>query len=252
MRRYALVIMTGVLIILLALLLIPTGGTENTSSEPSETEPEIIIEERNGLRIKGVFRGEKTEPKNRERGARYEQETSEEEGIGVVEELQVAPSDSREAEPIPSTEAVEYTPETSCEVQVLPTVATEAEPIPEVTEARAIPIDLHEYLMAVLTEHNIQHWYPYACAQIQQESHWNPYAENLNGLDKGLLQYRITFYPGANIFDPYEQIRIYVGQVANRLNAGLSVEETISRHMTSDWVTDINWQYVNDVLRWMN
>ena len=227
-----------VLIVVIGLLMQRIPG-EKITEETVETQPIELI---SGMPCEMLL-----EVIELNTGSAHEQKTSEEERIGVVEELQVAPSDFREAEPMPTTEVVAYTAETSCEVQVLPAVSTEAEPIPTVTEATAQP-DLHEYLMAVLTEHNIQHWYLYACCQIQQESGWNPYAENKNGLDKGLLQYRITYYPGANIFDPYEQIRIYVGQVANRLNAGLSVEETISRHYTSDYVTEINWDYVNAVL----
>lgn len=93
-----------------------------------------------------------------------------------------------------------------------------------------------------------------------QESHWNPNAVNANGLDFGLLQYRLKSPDGTRIYwtgpgdimDPYAQIQKYVGQVKARIDAGLSVEEIISRHMTSDYCVDINWQYVNDVLRWMN
>ena len=191
---------------------------------------------------------------------RYEHETSEEEGIGVVEELQVAPSDSREAEPMPATEAVAYTAETSCEVQVLPAVSTEAEPqASEYTEHSNDGLLLPDYLRSLLESYGIGWWYPYAYAQVMQESHWNPNAVNANGLDFGLLQYRLKSPDGTRIYwtgpgdimDPYAQIQKYVGQVKARTDAGLSVEEIISRHMTSDWVTDINWQYVQDVLRWM-
>ena len=88
---------------------------------------------------------------------------------------------------------------------------------------------------------------------MTQESQCNPWAENANGLDKGLFQYRITYWTQPeSIFDVNAQIRVYVSQVQARLAAGLSIEETISRHYTSDYITEVNWQYVNDVLRWMH
>lgn len=119
---------------------------------------------------------------------------------------------------------------------------------PEGDAASTIP----EILKASLDGAGIGWWYPYACAQIEQESHWNPWAVNPNNLDFGLLQFRITFWgEPEDIFDVNAQIRKYTQQVAARINAGLSVEEIISRHITSDYVTEINWEYVNAVLQWL-
>lgn len=107
-------------------------------------------------------------------------------------------------------------------------------------------------LWATLTEHGICSWMPYAIAQIQAESSFRPDAENKNGKDKGLLQYRIDYWDNSrgDIFDWRAQIDRYVEQVANRLKSGLSIEETISRHYTSDYVTEVNEKYVADVLQW--
>ena len=108
------------------------------------------------------------------------------------------------------------------------------------------------YLYDALDGQGIAWWCPYAIAQIFQESRWNPKAENKNGLDKGLLQYRITYWNTetmGDIFDYRAQINRYVGQTANRLRAGCSIEETISRHMMSDW-GEFNAKYVADVMRW--
>lgn len=126
-------------------------------------------------------------------------------------------------------------------------VPAEAEP-PSVVDQQ-VGQDVFELLAAELNAYNIGWWYDFAVAQMMQESGGNPLAENPNGLDKGLYQYRITYWqePGS-IFDPVLQIRRYVREVYARINAGLSVEEIISRHYTSDYVTEINWQYVNDVL----
>ena len=117
-------------------------------------------------------------------------------------------------------------------------------------ERQEQPVSIQDQLRIALEQAGIGWWWPYAWAQAQQESHWNPWAENANGLDKGLFQYRITYWTEPeSIFDVGAQIRKYVGQVQARIFAGLSIEEIISRHITSDYVTAINWQYVNDVLQ---
>ena len=91
-------------------------------------------------------------------------------------------------------------------------------------------------------------------AQCYQESRGDPTVTNeTNGIDKGLFQYRSTFWDWSrgDIFDPEVQIGLYVSQMANRFSAGLSTDEAISRHNTSDYVTEINWQYVADVKQWL-
>ena len=168
-----------------------------------------------------------------------EQETGEE----VVTE---APTDSGAVcdavycEPIPNTTA----PETTW-------LAPSSEEIPHPAPVETTPQDK---LLTALRNAGIEWWWPYAYAQVMQESQWNPNAVNANGLDFGLLQYRLKSPDGTrmywtepeSIFDVDAQIRKYVGQVA-----GLSIEEIISRHFTSDYVTEINWEYVNRVLSWM-
>ena len=99
----------------------------------------------------------------------------------------------------------------------------------------------------------IAYWYTGALAQMFQESHGKIYAENPNGLDKGVYQFRITYWDwnDGDIFDPDVQIRRYVRETAARLNAGLSVDEVISRHKTSDAVTAIDTEYVRQVRQWL-
>lgn len=190
---------------------------------------------------------------------------------GVLTEIRT------EATEEPTTAAAEPETESVTEPETLPT-ETEAEP----TEAETVPATIPEtvpetepvrtfkdkcsdiaqsfgadheifcYLYDALDAQGIAWWTPYAIAQIFQESRWNPMAENKNGLDKGLLQYRITYWNAetmGDIFDYRAQINRYVGQTANRLRAGCSIEETISRHMMSDW-GEFNAKYVNDVMRW--
>ena len=115
-------------------------------------------------------------------------------------------------------------------------------------------------LKARLTAYGIENWLPYAEATMFQESKANPVAENRNGLDKGLFQYRITYWSAVcvehgfpadtSIFDWRVQIAIYVSDTARRLNSGLSIEQTISRHNTSDY-GQYNPVYVNQVMQWV-
>lgn len=117
-------------------------------------------------------------------------------------------------------------------------------------------------LYARLIAHGIEWWYPYGRAQMFQESGigGNPYAENPNGLDKGILQYRITYwsavcvqhgYPAdTSIFDWQAQIAIYTADTARRLRSGCSIEDTISRHKQSDYGA-YDAVYVEQVMRWV-
>ena len=117
-----------------------------------------------------------------------------------------------------------------------------------------------DLLRFALRDAGIEWWYPYAWAQAMQESRWNPNAVSPDGLDYGLFQFRLKSPDGTrmywtepeSIFDVNAQIRVYTERVAARIAAGLSIEEIISRHFTSDYVTEINWQYVNDVLQHLN
>lgn len=168
------------------------------------------------------------------------EETAEPDGYRVAGEGSVEAAPDDVPEPVAEPTTVETVPVTAAPVQ--------DEPVHEVHE-----MGLEDTLRAELDAAGIGWWYPYAYAQIQQESHWNPGAVSADGKDYGLLQYRLQFWSGpGDIMDPYAQIRKYVGQVKARIDAGLSVEEIISRHMMSDYCSEINWTYVNDVLRWMN
>lgn len=169
----------------------------------------------------------------------YELETEEERGIDLL------PNADEEAEEASDNSAgtEEYAEVREDEVETVQEYYTEQEN----TES-----PLYSLLRAQLDAKGISWWLPYAVAQIQLESAWNPWAENPNGLDKGLLQYRITYWQEPeDIFDVNAQIRRYTNEVSARINAGLSIEEIISRHYTSDYVTEINWEYVNNVLRYL-
>ena len=123
-----------------------------------------------------------------------------------------------------------------------------------------IPEEIQLALFEALQAEGIEEWFTGGLAEIYQESHGNPWAENPNGLDKGLLQYRITYWPataaangeaGADIFDWRAQLRVYARQTARRINAGLSTDEIISRHKTSDECPALDWTYIQQVRQWL-
>lgn len=139
-------------------------------------------------------------------------------------------------------------------------IQTEPETAAAVRDTLGCPEEILIELRARLTAYGIEWWEPYALAQMFQESHFNPAAENRNGLDKGLIQYRVTYWsamcsqhgldPATSIFDWKAQLNIYVQDTARRLGSGCSVQETISRHMMSDYGPYCE-TYVNDVMRWV-
>lgn len=100
-----------------------------------------------------------------------------------------------------------------------------------------------------LNRHGVSYFYEIGICQMWQESRGNIFAENPNGKDKGVLQYRLQYWDWnrGDIFDPAAQIELYAEQMAQRLNSGLSADECISRHNTSDHVSEVNWEYVAQV-----
>jgi len=285
--KYIEVIMIGILVILLALFAVPnrTEWTAETVTEAPlefETEPVVetfIVETTEAERVLSaktrtitvpwrdleeihaeVIRTHKTGQIESEET--NEQETGEEsivqhdrsgEGNQILTETQCEVN----TQAVEQTDGVQQAAQTAHVLDAPPAevVGTVEAPQgdsldgqPEGDAASTIP----EILKASLDGAGIGWWYPYACAQIEQESHWDPWAENANGQDKGLLQFRLCYWmEPEDIFDVNAQIRKYTQQVAARINAGLSVEEIISRHITSDYVTEINWEYVNAVLQWL-
>lgn len=104
------------------------------------------------------------------------------------------------------------------------------------------------YLYRRLCESNIGWFYPFALLIAYQESSFNPLAENPNGRDKGLFQFRIEFHPGLDWANPYAQVDLFVQMMANRANAGCDAYTMISRHNTSDFSPEINQTYINQVM----
>lgn len=123
-----------------------------------------------------------------------------------------------------------------------------------------IPEEIQLALYEALQAEQIEFWFTGSLATIYQESRGNVWAQNPNGLDKGLLQYRTTYWPetaaaygepGADIFDWQAQLRVYARQTAARINAGLTADEVISRHKTSDSCPAIDTEYIGQVRQWL-
>lgn len=169
--------------------------------------------------------------------ANYEQTASEEMEVSELEES---------SSEVPVNE-------TRCEVSEEET-ETVQEAVPHTAKVFAVNgetlnPELQALLYDALDRHGIGYFFEIACVQCYQESHFNVWAENPNGRDKGILQYRLQYWDWnrGDIFDPAAQFELYAEQMAARLNAGLSAEECISRHNTSDFVTAVNWEYVGQV-----
>ena len=174
-----------------------------------------------------------------------------EEGPATIVESEPIQEEEQQAE-IPT---MEETTETPTEVQ--PETSQPPAPAPSYpvysVDGQVLDENIQRYFYEKLSAAGIGWWFPYALCTAYQESRFNLYAENVNGLDKGLLQYRITYWNWKrDIFDPYAQIDIYVSQNANRLiNMGLDIPSTISRHMMSDW-GPYNQDYVDHVMYWVS
>jgi len=115
----------------------------------------------------------------------------------------------------------------------------------------AIDDELYEYIRVTLSSMNLSHLMPYVLCQIYQESRFDIYAEALNGQDKGILQFRLRYwdFEDGDIFDPYAQIRVYLGRIKDKTDKGYDIYQIISDHYTGG--VEYNSEYVADVLQWM-
>lgn len=181
-----------------------------------------------------------------------ESESEPETVSGMLCEIYV---ETEEAETEGSERKEQETEETTTEA---PTEATAETAAPA---AESSPNPYHDFLAQRLADLGIEWWLPYAEAQMFQESRFNPRAENPNGIDKGLFQYRLPFWKKTSrqagievnddsIFDPYIQIAVYCYYVRQRLDAGRSVDEVISDHYTGGY--GYSAEYVSDVKQWLN
>lgn len=127
-----------------------------------------------------------------------------------------------------------------------PAEEPKTEPLPPLytVDGYTLPAYLQDYLREELRAAGIEWFMPHAICQIYGESRGDIYAVNRNGLDMGLLQYRVTFWPqtaakygvpGTDIFNAFAQIHVYARQQAERFNRGESLDGVISLHYTSEY-----------------
>ena len=196
---------------------------------------------------------------NNLRRERYEIETVEVKQVAAVESTKNLIAEESMSEPVPETTIQETIPPETCppeteqisEVQTEETTASAQQYIPPLysVNGAVMPTDLQVYLYEQLAARGIGWFFPYAVLIAYQESKFDIYAQNPNGLDKGLFQYRITYWSYGDIFNPYDQINVFVNQMTNRANSGCDILTMISRHKQSDW-GPYDPEYVAQVMQW--
>lgn len=120
------------------------------------------------------------------------------------------------------------------------------------------PYEWEWYLYGKLADRGLEWWYPYAICQIYQESNWNQYSTN--GRDHGLCQFKGIYWdgwasaagiPGADIWDAYAQLTVYVWMMGNNLAAaGGNVGQALSLYYLG--YTGWSEEYVGHVMRWLD
>ena len=107
--------------------------------------------------------------------------------------------------------------------------------------------NVQRYFYQKLCEAGIGWFFETSLLIAYQESRFDFYAQNPNGRDKGLLQYRVEYHPGLEWWNPYAEIDIFVAQMENRARMGCSVLDMVSRHNQSDWGS-YSQKYVDEVM----
>lgn len=154
-------------------------------------------------------------------------------------------------EPANTPAVLEGSKETPVEEPTTMETAPEVIPVTPLYSVNGAMLDesVQTYLYQRLAESGIEWFMPYAILIAYQESSFNIYARNPNGLDCGLFQFRSTYWGAGDIFNPYTQIDVFVGLMANRANMGCTVSDMISRHNQSDYGSYCQ-SYVDAVMSW--
>lgn len=152
-----------------------------------------------------------------------------------------------EAPSYPSEAPVETTQQSQGNATEAPTEAVVTTPL-YLVEGEQLDPGVADYLYRRLSEAGIGWFYEYALCLAYQESSFNPLAENPNGRDKGLYQFRVEYHPTLVWQNPHAQTDLFVAMMSARAAAGCDVYSMISRHNTSDYCPEINPVYVAQVL----
>lgn len=158
--------------------------------------------------------------------------------------IQQPSAEAQAVETVPASSSVEAEAERP---ETTPAVHQASAPL-YLVEGEQLDPGVAEYLYQRLCEAGIGWFYEYALCLAYQESSFNPLAENVNGKDKGLYQFRVEFHPGLAWQNPYAQTDLFVSMMAARAAAGCDVYSMISRHNTSDYCPEINPVYLTQVL----
>ena len=118
--------------------------------------------------------------------------------------------------------------------------------------------EYEKYLYNCLAERGIAWWYPYAVAQIWQESCWNP--NSTNGRDHGICQFKGIYFQSraehfagmknADIWNPYDSLKVYSYYIKALLGAcNNNVNATLSFYICGD-MSHWDQTYINHVMNW--
>lgn len=120
------------------------------------------------------------------------------------------------------------------------------------------PYEWQWYLYGKLADRGLEWFYPTAVCQIYQESNWNQWSTN--GRDHGLCQQKGIYWadraaeagiPGADIWDVYAQLTVYVWMMGNNLAvAGGNVGQALSLY----YLGYAGWsdEYIGHVTKWLD
>ena len=117
-----------------------------------------------------------------------------------------------------------------------------------------------QYLYNCLVDRGIAWWYPYAIAQIWQESRWTP--TSYNGTDAGICQFNEQAfpikaahhanYPSANVWNPYDSLYVYSFYIRDILaGCGNNIEAAWSYYIKG-YFNDPHPEYVSACWGWYN
>lgn len=119
---------------------------------------------------------------------------------------------------------------------------------------------LQEYLYGQLARYGAEWFFPVALCQIYQESRYLTNAQNPNGQDKGLCQFREAFWEyhaklsglyEYDIWNPIDQLWVYSWLMAENLRkSGGDIGMALSRYYLGE--AQYSETYVQAVMQWIN